>query len=127
MSQGFSLIEILLVLLITAIIGTFALPTYQQYLVRAHRQAAAAELMQGALGMEQYYYKHHSYEGSSLQSLSLKNNDNYTFELETSLHAFTLSAQPTANTDDPTCGTLSINQSGQQTATGTAATTEACW
>jgi len=124
MNQGFSLVEILLVLLITAIIGTFALPAYQKHLVRAHRQAAAAALMQGALGMEQYYYKHHSFEHSSVASLGLKNNNSYTFELDTSPHAFTLFAHPTANTNDPACGTLSINQSGQQNASGN---TKTCW
>lgn len=58
---GFSLIELLVVLVIVGILGAFALPAYQQYGVRAKRVAAQAEMLDIANRQQQYLMSNRSY------------------------------------------------------------------
>lgn len=49
---GFTLIEVMIVLVIVAILAALALPQYQQYIARAHRAEARAALLEAAQWLE---------------------------------------------------------------------------
>ena len=51
-SQGFTLIEAMIVVAIVAILAAIALPSYQEYVRRGHRAEARAGLQQAATWME---------------------------------------------------------------------------
>lgn len=53
-SRGFSLVELLAVLIIMAILAVVAIPTYQSYLLRGHRTQARNALQAVATEMAQY-------------------------------------------------------------------------
>lgn len=63
---GFSLFEMLIVLLIFSIILSFAYPSFQHYLIRAHRLEGQLALLDLATKMEQYFAKHGTYAQATL-------------------------------------------------------------
>lgn len=63
---GFSLIELMIVLLIFGIMLSFTYPSYQAYLVRSHRLEGQLALLNLAAQMEQYFARHGSYVGASI-------------------------------------------------------------
>lgn len=60
-NQGFTLIELMIVLVIAAILLTVALPAYQNYIRRGHAQTAAADLVALSLAMENLYQRQLQY------------------------------------------------------------------
>lgn len=60
-ARGFTIIELMIVVVVVAILAAIAAPIYTQYLVRGQRSAARAVLLQTAQGMERYFTTNGSY------------------------------------------------------------------
>ena len=58
--QGFSLIELMIVVAIIAILAAIALPNYQDYSTRSQAAAALAEITPGKIGFEQAMTEGHT-------------------------------------------------------------------
>ena len=86
MDNGFSLVELMIVLLITAVLAAISIPAYQHHLIAAHRREAASELLQGALSLETTYQRTHRYDNASLSSINLNSTEYYDFKLNTTAH-----------------------------------------
>ena len=67
---GFSLLEMLIVLVIFGIILSFAYPNYQTYMIRAHRLEGQIALLDLANRMEHYFAKYGHYSGATIGSES---------------------------------------------------------
>lgn len=61
--QGFTLVELLMVLAILSVITAFALPSYQEYIRKKDRAAAQQTMQRVALELEQWRGKNFSYVG----------------------------------------------------------------
>jgi type IV pilus assembly protein PilE len=122
-ARGITLIELMIVVAIISILAAIAYPSYQRYVARTHRNAAAACMSQIAQAMERRYTTTLSYVGDTdgLLGCGDENDLNrfYTIDfVEDSVTAstFTIQAAPTqAQIDhDVGCGTLSLDNTGKR-------------
>lgn len=60
-ASGFSLVELMVAVAIIGILAAIALPSYNQYLIRANKSAAKAVLLEAASRQEQYIVQNRSY------------------------------------------------------------------
>ena len=132
--QGFTLLELLIVLAIIGILASLAITRYQSHIVGSNRQAAVAGLQMAQQALEREFLSTSSYAGFSQSKLEAVTNNlihtgsSHTFVL-TSLSntAYVITAQPSPSMPDVTCGSLSIDQTGVRTKSGTASDVAECW
>jgi type IV pilus assembly protein PilE len=126
---GVTLIELMVVMLIVGILAAIAFPAYQNYVTRTHRSAAKSCVSEYAQVMERYYT---TYVGA-VPDLACKTDSGmdtwYTFATSNLAQGtYTLTAAPIGvqATRDTTCGSLSVDQAGMRTVSGSGGT-GACW
>lgn len=130
--QGFSLIEILVVLTIIGILVSVEITNYSQLFVEQRRNTAKSALLQLASEMENFYFQHHTYQGADspvLLALDKSANRHYQFLItEQSAIGFQLAAIPQGQQaqQDLRCGTLLFNSAGEKQISGSGTLSE-CW
>jgi type IV pilus assembly protein PilE len=129
---GVTLIELMVVMLIVGILAAIAFPAYQNYVTRTHRSAAKSCVSEYAQVMERYYTTNLTYVGA-VPDLACKTDSGmdtwYTFATSNLAQGtYTLTAAPIGvqATRDTTCGSLSVDQAGMRTVSGSGGT-GACW
>lgn len=117
-NAGFSLMEMMAVLVIVAVLVLVAYPSYQGYIAKANRAEAQSYLMQLAQRQQQFFTDSRAYAGSSddlnvTEPQRVAANYVVTFELSTNLPpAFLISATPRTGTAQAGDGVLSIDNAG---------------
>lgn len=132
---GFTLIELLIVVAIVAILSAIAYPSYNSYIVKTHRAAATACLSEYANYMERYYTTNLRYDHDT-SATPVANPDinldcmnqtaqfyGYDFGTPTA-NKYTVTATPKST--EAKCGTLTLDQSGTRTKSGTDSLAR-CW
>ena len=71
--SGFTLVELMVVVVIVAVLGSIAIPGYTDYVARARRETAQQQLLEIASRQEQFFMDNKTY-ASSLASLGYNNN-----------------------------------------------------
>ncbi|MEI7036924.1 type IV pilin protein [Fulvimonas yonginensis] len=132
--QGFSLIELMVVVVIVAILAAVAVPAYRNYVTRSHRVDAQRALTDLAARQERYLYSNNTYTKnlSDLGASSSMAGSYYTVAIDpakTSTTAFSVvaTAVGTQQRDDKSCQTLSLDQAGRQGSTGSTTNDPKCW
>ncbi len=64
--SGFTLVELMVVVVIVAILATIALPSYTEYVTRAKVTDATSQLSSGKAAMEQYFQDNRTYADVTL-------------------------------------------------------------
>lgn len=141
--RGFTLIELLIVVAIITILAAVGYPSYTQYVMRSHRQAAKNAAFQIADRQEQFFLDNRSYApnlssmGYAADVIGIKRDGQFTTAADadrtyvitlvnTAATTFTVLAIPdlVQASRDTDCGGLTLTQSGDRAATGPS--TE-CW
>ena len=107
-----------------------AIPAYSDYVTRSKRADGKSALLAFQLEQEKYRANNPSYAAAASLGLPANSPDGHYEITVTSFSAssYALSASPNASQNDPECATLTIDESSNKSATGTAADALAtCW
>ena len=132
--RGFTLIELMIVVAVVAILAAIAYPSYQEQIRKSHRAKAKADLVEYAGLAERFHTTNNTYVGFSLPATVSPREAGAAVRYNltpagafTTANTFTITATPaTGQQSADRCGTLSLNQAGVKTETGSAALSE-CW
>lgn len=132
--QGFTLIELMVVVTIIGVVAAIAYPNYTQYTLRSNRSAAQSFILGVANKQEQYILDARKYT-DKLATLNMttpsevsKNYDITISGVATNPPTYTITATPkgTQASKDTQCKNLTIDQAGTKGRSGTGAVAD-CW
>ncbi len=135
--NGFTLIELMIVVVVVAVLSSLAYPSYQEFVVKAKRTEGKAALLDAAQALERHFTNYNTYPSSlSTAGVRTYSGDSaakaaYTIAIAAGASgslasSFTLTATPANGHVDAKCGNLSLNQLGVKGETGTLTAAE-CW
>ena len=134
---GFSLIELLVVLVIMGVLSAVALPAYTRYVQRGHRTEAMAALLESQHFMERYYSANGQYLSPAnavpllpqrLQGIPSQGTVRYQLSVrEATVKSYVLQAVPEGSMAGDICGSLTINQTGLRGVLNSTRSVAECW
>ena len=142
--SGFTLIEVMTVVVVIGILVAVALPSYQDHIRKGKRAEGKGALLKAAQLQERYFSDRNAYAGPAdlstlfgagvnIYSGENPNNAGSAYRIVVVLGAgstsYTLTAIPTASHNDPDvggCGTLSLTSTGSRGKIGDKPMSQ-CW
>lgn len=125
--KGFTLIEIMTVVVIIGVLSSLAYPSYANYLKKGYRTEGRSALLDIQAKQERYYMQNYKYaELTKLNIPEMTENDKYkiSMTLSSDKKYFTLIANNTFN--DAECVSFTLNSIGEKSYTGRGDQTT-CW
>jgi len=137
-AQGFTLVEMVIVVLIISVLAAIAYPAYQNHVIKTRREAAKGCLLEMQQFMERFYTTNLRYDqtmaGAAVALPPCQAGLDVTRHYQVALDGaatrttYRLRALPQGRqaTVDTYCGTMTINNQGVKTKTGSE-TVDYCW
>lgn len=111
-TKGFTLIELMVVVMVVAILAAIAYPSYSSQVRKTARKEAAGVMLDVAGRMERIRSQVLAYQAFTPDSTR---RYNITLDVPAGGTEFTITATPTANQASDTCGTITLNHRGAWT------------
>ena len=124
--NGFTLIELMVVVVVVGILATIAMPSYSNYVIRGARQAAQGELLEMSGLQEKIYLNSNGYTANVTATYNGLNtgglgrtsgqtlNGKYDFSFTGGGQSYTLRARPVAGKTQAGNGCLTIQENGRR-------------
>lgn len=118
-SRGFTLMELMIVVAIIAILASVALPSYQNYIVRANRAAAKAQMLEIAARQQQHFLANRSYGDLSVIGFSIPPDVTARYTCSAApgtaaVPSYVISCVPVSTTSQSGDGTLTLDNLGNK-------------
>ena len=127
-NDGFTLMELMIVVTVIAILAAIAYPQYTAYGERARRSEGRSALLNAAALEERYYSDNNQFAALATIGISTSSeNGHYTLSMtldDANNQSFTLTGTPTGA--DSKCSTLTFTNAGTKGFTGPG-TLKDCW
>ncbi len=126
--HGFTLVELLIVVTIVGILAMVAIPGFQDSMRKSRRSDGRIALLETAQRLERCYTQFGVYDDDDCDIASPADSPDgfYSVTVVRDPSTFTLSAAPQGpQASDSACGTLSLDQLGERSASGD--DTGHCW
>lgn len=126
--QGFTLVELLIVVTIVGILAMVAIPGFQDAMRKSRRSDARIALLETAQRLERCYTQFGVYDDDDCVIASPADSPDgfYSVTVVRDPGTFSLSAAPQGpQASDGACGTFALNQLGERSASGD--DTQHCW
>jgi type IV pilus assembly protein PilE len=141
--QGFTLIEMMLVIVVLGILMAVALPSYQESVIKGNRAVAKAKLLEVAAKQEAYFADNKTYQdklsflGFAEDAIGVDNNSNWVDDASAdAVYVISIDANSVTSSggvryllvadtagnqvkDDARCATLTLTSTGERGATPT--------
>jgi type IV pilus assembly protein PilE len=119
--EGFTLIELMIVVAIIGILAAIAYPAYTSQVKKTQRTDAKAALLAAAQSLERCFTEYNAYDNAACPALSATSSEGYYSITATTLAAtsYSLTAAPISGAviDDTECTTFTIDNKGAQSST----------
>ena len=126
--NGFTLIELMIVVGVLGILAAIAYPSYQQYVVRGHRTAAQSAMLEEAQRQERLMTTAGRYANSTINTPS-DQDTRYVIATVATADGFgyAMTATPAGNMHDSVCNILTLNALGVRNISGGTGSVDECW
>ena len=134
--QGFTLIELMIVVAVVGILMAIAMPSYREYVARGHRADARAGLLQAQLWLERASTASGTYPNTLPAALAWSSTGDQKqhyyaigFKAGNSDSTYTLIARRRGAQANDRCGDFTLSSTGIRSVDnpGTGTTAEDCW
>lgn len=110
--NGFTLVEVMIVVVIVGILASIALPAYQDYVLRSKRAEAQSALSLVSQRMERCFTTDNTYVGCYGGATVDSESGNWVVSITESATSYQLSADTSAQHTDGDCDPMTLSNTG---------------
>jgi type IV pilus assembly protein PilE len=117
-NKGFTLIELMIVVVVIAILASIAIPSYREYVIRGNRRAAQAAMLELVTREHQLFAANREFGDEADLQLPPEIGDNYTLDITLDAGpppTFSIELTPKPGGRQASDVTLTVNSDGVKT------------